>query len=407
MKKQILRISIAGSVDDGKSTLLGRLLFDSKQLKKDDIERIRKRSKIKGDIDFSLFTDGLRDEVSQGITIDVAYRYFSTKKRKFIIADTPGHIQYTRNMITGSSLSNLMILLIDVKKGVLEQTKRHLFIASLMYIKHVIICVNKMDLVDFSEEKFNDIKFELQKFISKLTTVDITIIPVSAIKGDNIVKRSNLMSWYQGPTLLYMLENIHIDSDVNKVQSRMFIQNTIQHDNLRYLQGRVNSGIFRKGDELLIHPNSHSSKIIKIINGYSEVDQCFAPMSVSLIIDEDIDLSRGNLITKSNNKPRESKIIDSMICWMTEKNFNMKKNYWFIRHGQKIKSKFINVQYVYNIEDLSREKDRNEIYVNDIFKSKIKLANTIFYDHYNENKETGSFIIVDDENNTVACGMIT
>ena len=261
MRKQILRISTAGSVDDGKSTLLGRLLFDSKQLNEDDIERIKKKSNIKDEIDYSLFTDGLKDEIAQGITIDVAYRYFSTKNRKFIIADTPGHIQYTRNMVTGSSLASILILLIDVNKGVLEQTKRHLFIASLMYIKHIVICVNKMDTVGYKPEKFVKIKNELEEFISKLTPVDINFIPISALKGENIINRSKIMTWYEGPTLIYLLENIHISSDINKIKSRMFIQNPINYNGKRYLQGRVNSVICRKNDNIKIHPNSINKSI--------------------------------------------------------------------------------------------------------------------------------------------------
>ena len=256
MNKQLLRISIAGSVDDGKSTLLGRLLFDSKQLNEDDIEKIKKKSKIVGNIDYSLFTDGLKDEISQGITIDVAYRYFSSNTRKYIIADTPGHIQFTRNMVTGSSLAGILVLLVDVSKGVLEQTKRHLFIGSLMYIKHIIICVNKMDIVEFKEKEFKKIKADLEEFISKLTPVDVSIIPISALKGENIINRSESMKWYEGPSLLYLLENIHISSDFNKIQSRMFIQNTIPFKNKRFIQGRINSGIFRKNDQILVHPNN-------------------------------------------------------------------------------------------------------------------------------------------------------
>lgn len=406
MRKQILRISTAGSVDDGKSTLLGRLLFDSKQLNEDDIERIKKKSNIKDEIDYSLFTDGLKDEIAQGITIDVAYRYFSTKNRKFIIADTPGHIQYTRNMVTGSSLASILILLIDVNKGVLEQTKRHLFIASLMYIKHIVICVNKMDTVGYKPEKFVKIKNELEEFISKLTPVDINFIPISALKGENIINRSKIMTWYEGPTLIYLLENIHISSDINKIKSRMFIQNPINYNGKRYLQGRVNSGIFRKNDKIKIHPNSITTSIEEIIYNQTNVEICFAQMSVSFVIKDDIDLSRGYLITKTNNPPKESKFIESMLCWTSEKQLNINKNYWVLRHGQKIKSKFNSIDYVYNIDNLTRDFKKSTINVNDIFKAKIKLAQKLFFDSYSENKETGSFIVVDDENNTVASGMI-
>tara|TARA_A100001015_G_scaffold130273_1_gene144520 strand:- start:91 stop:1314 length:1224 start_codon:yes stop_codon:yes gene_type:complete len=406
MNKQLLRISIAGSVDDGKSTLLGRLLFDSKQLNEDDIEKIKKKSKIVGNIDYSLFTDGLKDEISQGITIDVAYRYFSSNTRKYIIADTPGHIQFTRNMVTGSSLAGILVLLVDVSKGVLEQTKRHLFIGSLMYIKHIIICVNKMDIVEFKEKEFKKIKADLEEFISKLTPVDVSIIPMSALKGENIINRSESMKWYEGPSLLYLLENIHISSDINKIQSRMFIQNTIPFKNKRFIQGRINSGIFRKNDQILVHPNNDYTEIKDIIYDKKNIETCFAPMSISFTIKDQIDLSRGYLITKINNLPKKSKIIESMFCWTSEKKLNINNPYWFLRHGQKIKCKFSAIEYIYEIKDLSRNDCKTEVFVNDIFKAKLKLAQILFYDSYCENRETGSFILVDDENSTVACGMI-
>jgi len=406
MNKQILRISIAGSVDDGKSTLLGRLLFDSKQLNEDDIERIKNRSSIKGKLDYSLFTDGLKDEIAQGITIDVAYRYFDTNNRKYIIADTPGHVQYTRNMVTGSSLASILILLIDVEKGVLEQTKRHLFISSLMYIKHVIICVNKMDKVDYNSENFYSIKEEIEKYISKLTTVDVNFIPISAINGENIINKSVSLNWYNGPSLFHLIENIHVSSDVNKIQSRMFIQNTIHFSGKRYLQGRVNSGIFRKNDQILVHPNQSATVISEIYYNMNKVESCYAPMSISLTIKDNIDLSRGYLISKTNNLPKKSKLIEAMLCWTSEKSLNINKTYWIFSHGLKIKSKFSSIEYVYDINNLERDTTKKEINVNDIFKSKLKLAQSIFYDSYSENKETGSFVVIDDENSTVACGMI-
>ncbi len=408
MEKQLIRICTSGSVDDGKSTLLGRLLFDSKNLNEDDIEKIKLRSNLGGKIDYSLFTDGLKDEINQGITIDVAYRYFSTEKRKFIISDTPGHIQYTRNMITGSSLVNLMILLVDIKNGISEQTKRHLFISSLLHIDHIIICVNKMDLIGYKEKKFNVIKQELENFTSKLNLKDINFIPISALNGENIIGSSNKMSWYNGPTLMYLLENIHVSSDFNKIHSRFFVQNVIRTKNneSRFIQGRIQSGLFRKEDEILIHPNLSKVTIKSITYNTKKIKTCYPPMSVSFEIYEDIDVSRGNLITRKNSLPKKSNEIEVTICWLSEYPLNISKKYKFQRNSEELVCKFKSIDYKYNINDLSRNLDNKEIKVNDIFKSKIRLSKHISYDSFSQNKETGSFILIDDQNNTVCCGMI-
>ena len=408
MEKQIIRISTAGSVDDGKSTLLGRLLFDSKNLNHDDIEKIKKKSKTKGEIDFSLFTDGLKDEQEQGITIDVAYRYFSTENRKYIVSDTPGHIQYTRNMITGGSLSNVSIVLLDITKGVTEQTKRHLFLSSILNISHIIVCVNKMDLVRYSKKEFENIKEEIESFSSKLSVKDLIIIPVSALKGDNIINYSNNMDWYKGSTLMYRLDNLHISSDTSKIKSRMFVQSIIRtkNNNNRFLQGRVQSGIFRVGDNIMIFPSKLTSKIIGITYGFNKIRTVFSPMSVSFEIEDEIDISRGALITKLNSLPKESRYIEVIMCWMSNKPLDDKQVFLGIRISEEFKCKITEIKYKYNIGDLSRNIENKSIEMNDIFKSKIKISKSFFYDSYSEVKDTGSFILVDNENNTVCCGMI-
>lgn len=409
MVNQIIRLSTAGSVDDGKSTLLGRLLFDSKKINEDDIDRVKRKSSKDGNIDFSLFTDGLKDEIEQGITIDVAYRYFNTKKRKFIISDTPGHIQYTRNMITGGSLSNITLVLLDVKKGVTEQTKRHLFISSLLRINHVIVCINKMDLVDYDEESFDKIKNEIEFFASKLSTKDITFIPISALKGENITKSSDKMSWYNGPTLLYQLENIHISSDLNKIKSRFLVQNVIKTKNneKRFLLGRINSGIFRKNDSIIVHPNKIKTKIKNIKNGFNDIHIAYAPMSISIEVRDNIDIGRGNLITKEKSLPFENKILEVIICWLDEMPLNSSDFFKAYRISEEFKFKILEFDYKYNINDLRRIEVKNEILMNDIFKAKIKLSKNISYDLFSDIKETGSFIFVNQKNSTVGCAMIT
>ena len=408
MEKQIIRISTAGSVDDGKSTLLGRLLFDSKNLNHDDIEKIKRKSNINGEIDFSLFTDGLKEEQEQGITIDVAYRYFSSKKRKYIVSDTPGHIQYTRNMITGGSLSNVSIVLIDVKKGITEQTKRHLFLSSLLNINHIIICVNKMDLVDYSQQKFETTKNEIESFCSKLIIKDLTTIPISALKGDNIINFSSNMEWYKGSTLMYRLDNLHVGSDLNKIRSRMFVQNIIRtkNNNNRFIQGRIQSGIFRVGDLIQVYPNKLKSKIVNIINGFEKVQTSFSPMSISLEIEDNIDISRGNLITKVSSLPKNSREIEVVICWMDDKPLDSNQTFKGVRVSEDFRCRIVELTYKYNIEDLSREFENKSVGKNDIFKAKLKISKDFFHDSYTEIKDTGSFILVDNQNNTVCCGMI-
>ena len=320
---QLLRFTTAGSVDDGKSTLIGRLLYDSKSIFEDQLEAIEKTSKKKGHngVDLALFTDGLRDEREQGITIDVAYRYFTTPKRKFIIADTPGHIQYTRNMVTGASTANAAIILVDARHGVIEQTKRHSFIASLLQIPHIIVCINKMDLVDYAEEVYNNIIDQFEEFSSKMLVKDVRFIPISALNGDNVVNRSNHMDWYQGATLLYTLETIHVSSDINKIDARFPIQTVLRpqsetHRDYRGYAGRVASGILRVGDDVTVMPSGFTSNIKSIDTLGASLEQAYAPMSVSITLEDDIDTSRGDMIVRSNNKPETSQDIEVMLCWL-------------------------------------------------------------------------------------------
>ena len=334
LNMDLLRFTTAGSVDDGKSTLIGRLLYDSKSIFEDQMEAIENASSKKGEekVNLALLTDGLRAEREQGITIDVAYRYFATPKRKFIVADTPGHIQYTRNMVTGASTANLAIILVDARNGIVEQTKRHSFIASLLGIPHIIYCINKMDLVDYNEKAFSKIKEELTGFSSKLVTKDIRFIPISAINGDNIVNRSHKMQWYEGSTLLHTLENIHIASDYNLIDCRFPIQNVIRpqikefHD-FRGYAGRISGGVFKKGDEVVVLPSGFHSKIKSIITFNKEIEEAHAPMSVTLTLSDDLDISRGDMIVRENNQPRILKEIELMVCWLGENPLTEKGKY--------------------------------------------------------------------------------
>lgn len=411
---QLLRFTTAGSVDDGKSTLIGRLLYDSKSIFEDQLEAIENTSKRKGHegVDLALFTDGLKDEREQGITIDVAYRYFTTPKRKFIIADTPGHIQYTRNMVTGASTANAAIILVDARHGVIEQTRRHAFIASLLHIPHIIVCINKMDLVDFKEEVYNDIISQFQKFSSKLLVKDIHFIPISALLGDNVVNRSENMSWYQGAPLLHTLETIHIASDFNKVDARFPVQTVLrpQSDEFRDYRGyagRISSGIFRPGDEVTVLPSGFTSKIKTIDGSSAELKEAFAPMSVSITLEDDIDISRGDMIVRSNNKPEVSQDIEVMLCWLNNSPAKPRTKYT-IRHTSNEQTAMIKeVVYKIDINTLERNSEDKDLTMNDISKVRIRTTQPLMFDSYRENRYTGSVILIDDATNeTVAAGMI-
>lgn len=411
---QLLRFTTAGSVDDGKSTLIGRLLYDSKSIFEDQLEAIEHTSEKRGHdgVDLALFTDGLRDEREQGITIDVAYRYFTTPKRKFIIADTPGHIQYTRNMVTGASTANAAIILVDARHGVIEQTKRHAFIASLLNIPHVIVCINKMDLVDFKEEAYNTVLKQFEEFSSKLLVRDIRFIPISALLGDNVVNRSTNMDWYQGATLLHTLETIHISSDINKVDARFPVQTVLRPQSKEFIDyrgyaGRVASGVLRKGDEITALPSGFTSKI-KSINGSSgELEEAFAPMSIAITLEDDIDVSRGDMIVRSNNQPETSQDIEVMLCWLGNDEAKPRAKY-AVRHTSNEQTAIIKeVVYKIDINTLGRSSDESPLKMNEMSKVRIRTTKPLMVDPYRENRETGSIILIDDATNeTVAAGMI-
>jgi len=411
---QLLRFTTAGSVDDGKSTLIGRLLYDSKSIFEDQLEAIEATSKKKGHegVDLALFTDGLRDEREQGITIDVAYRYFTTPHRKFIIADTPGHIQYTRNMVTGASTANAAIVLIDARHGVIEQTKRHSFIASLLQIPHLIVCINKMDLVDFSQDVYIKIMKQFEEFSSKLVVKDVRFIPISALLGDNVVNRSENMNWYQGAPLLSTLETIHISSDINKIDARFPIQTVLRPQSEEYRDyrgyaGRIASGIFRKNDEVTVLPSGFVSKIKSINLNDKYLDEAFAPMSVSITLEDDIDVSRGDMIVKSNNKPNVSQDLDVMLCWLNDSPAKPRAKYNLIQTTNNQKAMIKEVIYKVDVNTYGRIKDDKELKMNDISRVKIRVTKPLMEDAYRDNRVTGSLILVDESTNeTVAAGMI-
>ncbi|WP_298901100.1 sulfate adenylyltransferase subunit CysN [uncultured Psychroserpens sp.] len=411
---QLLRFTTAGSVDDGKSTLIGRLLYDSKSIFEDQLQAIENTSKKKGHdgVDLALFTDGLKDEREQGITIDVAYRYFTTPKRKFIIADTPGHIQYTRNMVTGASTANAAIILVDARHGVIEQTKRHSFIASLLQIPHIIVCINKMDLVDYSEEAYNKVINQFEEFSSKLLVHDIRFIPISALNGDNVVNRSETMKWYQGAPLLHTLETMHISSDINKVDARFPVQTVLRpqsesHRDYRGYAGRVASGIFRVGDEVTIMPSGFTSKIKTIDTLKDSLEEAYAPMSVSITLEDDIDISRGDMIVRSNNKPEPVQDIEVMLCWLHNNPAKPRAKYSIRHTSNEQKAMIKDIVYKINIETLDRNVDDKDLKMNDISKVKIRTTKPLMIDSYRENRTTGSIILIDDTTNeTVAAGMI-
>ncbi|MGB3589262.1 MAG: sulfate adenylyltransferase subunit CysN [Tunicatimonas sp.] len=414
LSMDLLRFTTAGSVDDGKSTLIGRLLYDSKAIFEDQLDAVERASTNAGDenVNLALLTDGLRDEREQGITIDVAYRYFATPKRKFIIADTPGHIQYTRNMVTGASTANLAIVLVDARHGVVEQTCRHAFIASLLRIQHLILCVNKMDLVDYSQEQFEKIQQEFKEFSSKLDIPDIRYIPISALKGDNVVHKSEDMPWYEGGSLLYTLETVQISSDYNFVDSRFPVQRVIRpqsndfHDYRGYA-GRVAGGVFKPGDEVIVLPSGLTTKIASIATIDGELEEAFPPMSVSVTLEDDIDTTRGDMIAKPDNQPKVGQDIDLMVCWLNEKKIAPRGKY-ALKHTTKDARCIIKeVKYKVNINTLHRMEDDTEIGLNDIGRISIRTTTPLLYDSYKTNRDTGSVILVDEfTNETVGAGMI-
>ena len=410
----LLRFSTAGSVDDGKSTLIGRLLYDTKTIFEDQLEHVEQTSKNRGDVrtDLALLTDGLRAEREQGITIDVAYRYFATPKRKFIIADTPGHIQYTRNMVTGASTANLTIVLVDARKGLLEQSRRHAFIASLLRIPHLVVCVNKMDLVDWSEERFEEIRAEFTRFAAKLEIADIQFIPVSALLGDNIVDQSQNMPWYRGTPLLYHLEDVHIASDRNLIDVRFPVQWVIrphsdEHHDYRGYAGTVAGGVLKPGDDVIVLPSGLTSTIASIDTLDGPIDEAFPPMSVTLRLADDIDVSRGDMICRVNNQPTVGQDLEAMVCWMTDQPLSERGMYALKHTTKSVRVMVKDLQYRLDINTLHREDDVAQLGLNDIGRVTLRSTGPLFYDPYGRNRQTGSFILIDEATNrTVAGGML-
>eukprot|EP01093_Parvamoeba_rugata_P011923 TRINITY_DN3386_c0_g1_i1.p1 TRINITY_DN3386_c0_g1~~TRINITY_DN3386_c0_g1_i1.p1 ORF type:complete len:419 (-),score=90.41 TRINITY_DN3386_c0_g1_i1:2282-3538(-) len=411
---ELLRFTTAGSVDDGKSTLIGRLLYDSKSIFQDQLDAVEESSKSKGFdyVDLSLLTDGLKSEREQGITIDVAYRYFATPKRKFIIADTPGHIQYTRNMVTGASTANLAIILIDARKGMLEQTHRHAFIASLLRIPHAIVCINKMDLVDYSEETYNTIVSDFKSFSSKLGIKDIQFIPISALNGDNVVNRSENMDWYQGSTLMYHLETVHISSDHNLVDCRFPIQSvirphTLENQDYRGFAGRIDGGVFKPGDKVKSLPSGFVSTIKTIELNGEQISEAFAPMSVTMTLEDEIDNSRGDMIVRENNVPEISQDLEVLVTWMSTKPIQARTKV-VIKHTTNESIGMVKeLKYKIDINTLHRIEGIDKVEMNDIARVSIRTAKPIFYDAYKKNRQTGSIIIIDEQTNeTIGAGMI-
>lgn len=411
---ELLRFTTAGSVDDGKSTLIGRLLYDSKSIFEDQLEAVKKASIKKGneEINLALLTDGLRAEREQGITIDVAYRYFATPKRKFIIADTPGHVQYTRNMVTGASTANAAIILIDARNGVTEQTYRHSYISSLLQIPHLIVCVNKMDLVDYSEEVYEEIKEQFSAFASKLVVKDIRYVPISALKGDNVVEHSKNTPWYGGGTLRYILENIHVGSDLNHIDPRFPVQYVIRpesdefHDYRGYA-GRVAGGVFRKGDKVMVLPSGFVTTIESIDVFEEELNEAYPPMSVTLRLSDDLDISRGDMIVKENNVPEIEQDLDVMVCWMNEKPLLPRTKYHLKHTTNDVKCMVKEIKYKIDVNTLNRLEDGQELKVNEIARVSIRTTKPLYFDSYRKNRQTGSIILIEEgTNNTVGVGMI-
>lgn len=417
MKEQnteLLRFTTAGSVDDGKSTLIGRLLYDSKSIFEDQFNTIKEITERRGEegINFALLTDGLKAEREQGITIDVAYRYFATPNRKFIIADTPGHIQYTRNMVTGASTANAALILIDARHSILEQTRRHSFIASLLQIPHLIVCVNKMDLVDYQEDVFDKIKDDFTNFASKLDVNDIHFIPISALKGDNVVNKSEEMPWYQGATLLYTLENIHIASDYNFIDCRFPVQHVIRpntddfHDYRGYA-GRVAGGVFKKGDSIIVHPSGFASTIKSINTFDGEIQEAHPPMSVSMVLEDDIDVSRGDMIVRQNNQATVTQDLEIMVCWFHQKPLQLRGKYTIFHTSQEARCIVKDIRYKLDINTLHRNQEDKTVGMNDIARIVIRTTKPLYVDAYRKNRITGAMIIVDEgTNETVGAGMI-
>jgi len=412
---ELLRIATAGSVDDGKSTLIGRLLHDTKAIFEDQLESIELTSQKRGNeqTDLALLTDGLRAEREQGITIDVAHRYFATPKRKFVIADTPGHIQYTRNMVTGASNANLALLLVDARKGVLEQTRRHALLSSLLRVPHLVLCVNKMDLVDYSEAAFDEIREEFTAFAAKLDITDLGFVPISALEGDNVVERSRNMPWFDGQPLLGQLEDVHIASDRNLVDNRFPVQYVIRPQSSEYrdyrgFAGTVAGGIFKQGDEVMVLPSRRQSRIAQIDTPNGSVAQAFPPMAATLLLEDEIDISRGDMICRPTNQPTASRRFEAMVCWFDEtSSLRTDAPYMLKQTTRWVPVEVEALRYQLDVDTLHRDLEAETLDVNDIGRISVHANSPLFFDEYRLNRNTGSFILVDPTTNlTVAAGMI-
>lgn len=410
----LLRFTTAGSVDDGKSTLIGRLLYDSKAIFDDQYESIRASSEKRGEehVNLALLTDGLRAEREQGITIDVAYRYFATPKRKFIIADTPGHIQYTRNMVTGASTANLAIILVDARKGVIEQTRRHAIIASLLGIPHCVVCVNKMDLVDFDQSVFDAIEQDFRAFAAGLELGDVHFIPISALLGDNVVDPSQNMDWYKGPALLPLLESVPIESDVNHTDARFPVQYVIRPQSAEFpdyrgYAGRIAGGVFRPGDAVQVLPSGFTSRVQSVDMMEENLSEAFAPMSVTLTLEDEIDISRGDMIAAANDLPTVSQDLEIMVCWLGEKSLVVGGKYTLKHTTKEVRAIVKDVQYKLDISTLDQNTHDKSVSLNEIARLTLRTTQPLFFDSYRRNRATGSVILIDEATNaTVGAGMI-
>ncbi|MPZ99223.1 MAG: sulfate adenylyltransferase subunit CysN [Dehalococcoidia bacterium] len=412
---ELLRFATVGSVDDGKSTLIGRLLYDSKSILQDAWDAMERTSKSRGDeyVNLALLTDGLRAEREQGITIDVAYRYFATPKRKFIIADTPGHIQYTRNMVTGASTADLALILIDAREGMVEQSRRHAFISSLLGIPHLVVCVNKMDLVDYDRAVFDRIKAEFTAFASRLQVTDVTFVPISALKGDNVVDRSEHMPWYQGPTLMHHLEEVHIASDDNYIDVRFPVQYVIRpqssdYPDYRGYAGTVAGGVLRPGDDVVVLPSGFSTRVAGIDTCDGPVREAFPPMSVIVRLEDDLDVSRGDMICRPQNRPTASHDVEAMVCWMSEDTELAPGRRYSLKHTTRsVRTVVQDIRYRIDVNTLHRDLGVEGLKLNEIGRIHLRTTAPLFFDEYRRNRLTGSFILVDEAtNNTVGAGMI-
>lgn len=411
-RKSLLRLLTAGSVDDGKSTLIGRLLFDSKKLYEDQLQALERDSKRVGNagagqIDYALLLDGLKAEREEGITIDVAYRYFSTNQRKFIIADTPGHEQYTRNMITGGSTANLAIILVDARTGVITQTRRHTFLVSLLGIKHIVLAVNKMDLVNFSEETFNEIRSEYLELTKHLGIEDVTCFPLSALEGDNVVERSERTPWYEGQSLLEFLETVPIDQDRNMTDFRYPVQYVLRPNlDFRGFCGKVASGVIHKGDEIVALPSMKRSHVKSIVTYEGELEEAFCPQCVTLTLEDEIDISRGEMLVKPDNLPHVGRNFETMLVWMDEEPMDRKKQFFLKHNTNTTRATLTQIMYKVDVNTM-QHLEGTDFKLNEIGKVHITTAKTLFFDSYSKNKATGAFILIDPiTNNTCAVGMI-